>query len=512
MEDFQGKYTGNDIDARLDKIKDMVGATASQDGEGGMAPKPAIGDMSKFLRGDGTWSVPVAEDDGTLYKTIMEVMKAEAVTREQYDTISSRIPANGSYIVNTVDGFNIGDIMAPANIICVKSDDMIVFMTDMLIPLYPQYIAGASITKDLVFDSTIQYTCVQTNNGFVHIDVETSNNGTTEEQGSISLAFGGDGTKALMDNGQYADVMIKDSKNDAAMRVLVELLQNVDNSIHTCTQVQYDTLKALFDGVTKDAVKALDPSPSLLEYAGGTVVSNVVFTYQYDTGDMIVCFASDFVFVSMGQNSVAIMVGADLSVHNLGSKSYVNATSEGQIIVGQQFVNSAENKDISAYINLILNGDGTKALMDDGTYKDVCQLDCVKAIKDDISELKMLNSRDYYVAGWVDGNLDPNAVEYHGDKEFANDWDFYLLDTTDNAGETTTPVGKLMRGNLLKFENGDYAPTVGITEEMRSQCDTDLYLDEGVVSLAYGAGTYDAKAEWNIDKALIQSGSSPRAL
>lgn len=66
MEDFQGKYTGNDIDARLDKVKDMVGATASQDGEGGMVPKPAIGDMSKFLRGDGTWSVPVAEDDGTL--------------------------------------------------------------------------------------------------------------------------------------------------------------------------------------------------------------------------------------------------------------------------------------------------------------------------------------------------------------------------------------------------------------------------------------------------------------
>lgn len=274
-------------------------------------------------------------------------MKAEAVTREQYDTISSRIPANGSYIVNTVDGFNIGDIMAPSNIICTKSDDMIVFMTDMLMPLYPQYIAAASITKDLVFDSSIQYTCVQANNGFVHISVGASNNETTKEQGLISLAFG---------------------------------------------------------------------------------------------------------------------------------------------------------------------GDGTKALMDDGTYKDICQLDCVKAIKDDISELKMLNSHDYYVAGWVDGNLDPNAVEYHGDKEFANDWDFYLLDTTDNAGETTTPVGKLMRGNLLKLENGDYAPTVGITEEMRSQCDTDLYLDEGVVSLAYGAGAYDAKAEWDIDKALIQSGSSPRAL
>lgn len=29
MEDFIGKYDGNQIDSRLDKVKDMVGATAS---------------------------------------------------------------------------------------------------------------------------------------------------------------------------------------------------------------------------------------------------------------------------------------------------------------------------------------------------------------------------------------------------------------------------------------------------------------------------------------------------
>lgn len=35
MEDFIGKYDGNQIDSRLDKVKDMVGATASQAGENG---------------------------------------------------------------------------------------------------------------------------------------------------------------------------------------------------------------------------------------------------------------------------------------------------------------------------------------------------------------------------------------------------------------------------------------------------------------------------------------------
>lgn len=159
-----------------------------------------------------------------------------------------------------------------------------------------------------------------------------------------------------------------------------------------------------------------------------------------------------------------------------------------------------------------VKGDDGKFLCGDGTYKSPCEIECVKGIIEDVNELKMLNSHDYYVAGWVDGDLAPNAVEFHGDREFANKWNVYLLDTTDNAGETTTPVGKLMRGNLLRFENGDYAPTVGITEDMRSQCDVDLYTDISASSLAYAAGSYDAVSEWEIDKGLIQSGSSPRVL
>lgn len=154
-------------------------------------------------------------------------------------------------------------------------------------------------------------------------------------------------------------------------------------------------------------------------------------------------------------------------------------------------------------------GDDAKFLCGDGKYKSPCEIECVKNIAKDVDELKMLNSHDYYVAGWVDGDLSPNAVEFHGDREFANKWNVYLLDTTDNVGETTTPIGKLMRGNLLRFENGGYAPTVGITEDMRSQCDVALYTDTSASSLAYAAGAYDAVAEWEIDKGLIQSGLPP---
>ena len=58
MEDFQGKYNGNQIDSRLDKVKDMVGATASGAGAAGLVPAPTAGKQTFFLRGDGTWVVP----------------------------------------------------------------------------------------------------------------------------------------------------------------------------------------------------------------------------------------------------------------------------------------------------------------------------------------------------------------------------------------------------------------------------------------------------------------------
>lgn len=55
MEDFIGKYDGSQIDSRLDKVKDMVGATASGAGAAGLVPAPAAEKRAAFLRGDGTW-------------------------------------------------------------------------------------------------------------------------------------------------------------------------------------------------------------------------------------------------------------------------------------------------------------------------------------------------------------------------------------------------------------------------------------------------------------------------
>ena len=88
-------------------------------------------------------------------------------------------------------------------------------------------------------------------------------------------------------------------------------------------------------------------------------------------------------------------------------------------------------------------------------------------------------------------------MERKGETAFLEKWDAYLLDTTDNAGETTRPVGKLKRNNWLRFEDGRFAPTVGITEAMRAQCDVELYLNAEHTEKYCDAGAFDAEKFYN---------------
>ena len=114
----------------------------------------------------------------------------------------------------------------------------------------------------------------------------------------------------------------------------------------------------------------------------------------------------------------------------------------------------------------------------ENTVKDLQE--AVKGFEEHLTILELEGRRkDFCVASWDPNDLKPECDEIYGDLEFCNDWNFYLLDTSDNKGETTTPVGKLMKNNLLRFEDGSFAPTVGITEERRKECDVELFLEDG---------------------------------
>ena len=95
MEDFIGKYNGGQIDSRLDKVKDMVGATASQAGEDGLVPAPAKGDEGRFLCGDGTWKDVVVEPDYTVFDIVMEISSSGnlSISQENYNKLLEKLPA-----------------------------------------------------------------------------------------------------------------------------------------------------------------------------------------------------------------------------------------------------------------------------------------------------------------------------------------------------------------------------------------------------------------------------------
>ena len=137
----------------------------------------------------------------------------------------------------------------------------------------------------------------------------------------------------------------------------------------------------------------------------------------------------------------------------------------------------------------------------------------IESLKESVGILE--TGSPFYVAAYAQGTNDSVPLFSQGNPEICKKFDFFLLDTSDNAGEYTTPVGKLMKNNLLRFANGGYAPTVGITKSMHDECMTQaIYTKDAGVNYteAYAAGAFDPDAQWEIDKALIAEGHEPTTL
>ena len=138
----------------------------------------------------------------------------------------------------------------------------------------------------------------------------------------------------------------------------------------------------------------------------------------------------------------------------------------------------------------------------------------IESLKESVGILE--TGSPFYVAAYAQGTNDSVPLFSQGNPEICKKFDFFLLDTSDNAGEYTTPVGKLMKNNLLRFANGGYAPMVGITQAMHDECMTQaIYTKDAegnTYSEAYAAGAFDPDAQWEIDKALIAEGQEATPL
>ena len=121
------------------------------------------------------------------------------------------------------------------------------------------------------------------------------------------------------------------------------------------------------------------------------------------------------------------------------------------------------------------------------------------------------------VAGFFSEGVLDTQVDFPGfgssglpsKKDLLRMWVPVLMDTTKNTNKTT-PAKRLRRNNLLRFEDGSFAPVVGITQAMYEQCmNHDIYtldIESGEYTRIYPLGEYDAVAQWEVDKARIKAG------
>ena len=203
MEDFIGKYNGNQIDSRLDKVKDMVGATASQAGEDGLVPAPAKGDEGRFLCGDGTWKDVVVEPDYTVFDIVMEISSSGnlSISQENYNKLLEKLPSNavnifpvrdnGVYISSIFGGYNVNDDNSIW--LYIKQDAGILHNSSIQISIYQNL--TVAITSGMNY-------LIPVNDG---IDVYTnlSNDSSENDIRQLTIHTTGDGTKSLMDDGKY---------------------------------------------------------------------------------------------------------------------------------------------------------------------------------------------------------------------------------------------------------------------------------------------------------------------
>lgn len=251
MEDFIGKYDGNQIDSRLDKVKDMVGATASGAGAAGLVPAPAKGDEGRFLCGDGTWKDAVAksDDEDAFLAIILQLVGDQSTTlpQSQYNTIKSlfdgsstsnvrMIRPNNSF-VEALGGVNINDLMV---------------FNDQMNDCITIYISGSNTILGMGFMDISISVYPNLSVGYIHsnLNVAASNDSeivlvnslkNTEEDidfdNQLHLKMKGKGDKALMDDGTYKEI------GSSGVDISSYILEGIDFKKNT-TKEGFDKIKS----------------------------------------------------------------------------------------------------------------------------------------------------------------------------------------------------------------------------------------------------------------------------
>ena len=107
----------------------------------------------------------------------------------------------------------------------------------------------------------------------------------------------------------------------------------------------------------------------------------------------------------------------------------------------------------------------------------------------------------YYIGSQDTTKTSPDIVEAstNAGKQMLQDmYRPFLINHEDaKEGVEVMPADELKRNNWLRFTDNSFAPAVGITEEMRAECDVELYLDAEHTQKYCDAGAFDAERFYN---------------
>lgn len=137
------------------------------------------------------------------------------------------------------------------------------------------------------------------------------------------------------------------------------------------SQSQYNTIKSLFDGSSTSNVRMIRPNNSFVEALGGVNINDLmVFNDQMNDCITIYIIGSNTI-LGMGFMDISISVYPNLSVGYIHSNLNVAASDDSEIVLVNSLKNTEEDIDFDNQLHLKMKGKGDKALMDDGTYKEI---------------------------------------------------------------------------------------------------------------------------------------------
>lgn len=251
MEDFQGKYDGKQIESRLDKVKDMVGATASGAGAAGLVPAPAAEKRTAFLRGDGTWQDIDVHEPGFLsdnldseddFRTILFNLgfdKEFTLTKAKYDIIASKcevdIPIQ--YLLSgTSSRYGVGDLIlikdSSGNIQAMLRSGCNTGAGTIV-----SYHVMINISSDLTHTSNVTSHTVQSVSNQTKDISLTIGDDLVGDNRIINFSTAGTGTKALMDDGTYKEI------GSSGVDISSYILEGIDFKKNT-TKEGFDKIKS----------------------------------------------------------------------------------------------------------------------------------------------------------------------------------------------------------------------------------------------------------------------------